>query len=94
YTVFTHLIDSSNHIWAQHDSQPQGGQHPTSQWVEGEVVVDEHELILGDDVDSGEYQIEVGMYDWASGERLAVSEGGHWVPENRVILGTVHLQGR
>ncbi len=58
------------------------------------MVVDEHELILGDDVDSGEYQIEVGMYDWASGERLAVSEGGHWVPENRVILGTVHLQGR
>jgi hypothetical protein len=89
YTVFTHLIDSSNRIWAQHDSQPQGGQHPTSQWVEGEVVVDEHELILADDVLPGEYQIEVGMYDWVSGQRLAVSEGGQWVPENRVILGTV-----
>jgi hypothetical protein len=87
YTVFTHLIDSSNRIWAQHDSQPQGGRHPTSQWVEGEVVVDEHELILPDDAAPGEYQIEVGMYHWVSGERLAVSEGGQWVPENRVILG-------
>jgi len=92
YTVFTHLIDSSNRIWAQHDSQPQGGQHPTSHWVEGEVVVDEYELILADDVLPGEYQIEVGMYDWGSGERLAVSEGGQWVPESRVILGTVHLR--
>lgn len=91
YTVFTHLIDSSNRIWTQHDSQPQGGQHPTSQWVEGEVVADEHELIVADDVPPGEYQIEVGMYDWRSGERLAVSKNGQWVPENRVILGAVHL---
>jgi hypothetical protein len=94
YTVFTHLIDSTNRIWAQHDSPPQGGQHPTSQWVEREVVVDEHELILADNVLPGEYQIEVGMYDWVSGERLAVSEGGQWVPENRVILGTVHVRSR
>jgi len=92
YTVFTHLIDSSNRIWAQHDSQPQGGQHPTSQWVEGEVVVDEYELILTDDMAPGEYQIEVGMYDWGSGRRLAVSKGGQWVPENRVILGVVRLR--
>jgi hypothetical protein len=92
YTVFTHLIDSSNRIWAQHDSQPQGGQHPTSQWVEGEVVVDEHELILADGAPPGEYPIEVGMYDWVSGQRLAVSEGGQWVPGNRVVLGTVHLR--
>ena len=56
------------------------------------MVVDEHELILGDDVPPGEYQIEVGMYDWGSGRRLAVSKGGQWVPENRVILGVVRLR--
>jgi 4-amino-4-deoxy-L-arabinose transferase-like glycosyltransferase len=92
YTVFTHLIDSSNRIWAQHDSQPQGGQHPTSHWVEGQVVVDEHELILAlaDNMPPGEYEIEVGMYDWESGERLTVSKNGQWIPESRVILKTVH----
>ena len=58
------------------------------------MVVGEYELILADDVPPGEYQIEVGMYDWVSGERLAVSEDGQWVPENRVILGTVHLRSR
>ena len=94
YTVFTHLIDSSNRIWAQQDSQPRGGQRPTSQWVEGDVVVDEYELVLGEGVPPGEYQIEVGLYDWVSGQRLAVSEGGQWVPESRVILGGVRLSGR
>ncbi len=58
------------------------------------MVVDEYELILTDDTAPGEYQIEVGLYDWALGERLAVSEGGQWVPENRVIWGTVHLHSR
>jgi hypothetical protein len=96
YTVFTHLIDSSNRIWAQHDSQPQGGQHPTSHWVEGQVVVDEHELILAlaDNMPPGDYEIEVGMYDWESGERLTVSKNGQWIPESRVILKTVHWRSR
>ena len=58
------------------------------------MVIDEHELILADDVPPGEYQIEVGMYDRVSGERLAVSEDGQWVPESRVILGPVHLRSR
>jgi 4-amino-4-deoxy-L-arabinose transferase-like glycosyltransferase len=92
YTVFTHLIDDRFRIWAQHDSQPQDGQYPTSQWIEGEVIVDEHELTLADDIPPGEYRIEVGMYDWASGERLQVSENGQWVPENRVILETMRLR--
>jgi hypothetical protein len=92
YTVFTHLIDNRFRIWAQHDSQPQDGQYPTSQWIEGEVIVDEHELTLADDIPPGEYQIEVGMYDWASGERLQVSENGQRVPENRVIFETMRLR--
>jgi hypothetical protein len=92
YTVFTHLINNNNRIWAQHDSQPQDGQYPTSQWIEGEVIVDEHELTLADDIPPGEYQIEVGMYDWASGERLQVSENGQRVPENRVIFETMRLR--
>ena len=58
------------------------------------MVVDEHELILADNVLPGAYQIKVGMYDWGSGERLAVSEDGQWVTENRVILGTVHVRSR
>jgi len=94
YTVFTHLIDEQNRIWAQHDKQPLDGVHPTSEWREGEVMVDEYELILAEDAPPGEYQIEIGLYDWGSGERLAVSEGGQWVPENRVILGTVHLRSK
>jgi len=48
YTVFTHLLDGDNRIWAQVDSVPVGGTYPTSEWSVGEVVrkVGDH-VILG-----------------------------------------------
>lgn len=38
------------------------------------MAADENKLILVDSVLLGAYQIEAGMYDWGSGERLAVFE--------------------
>jgi len=40
YTVFTHLIDGSSHIWGQMDHPPLGGAYPTSSWQVGEVIRD------------------------------------------------------
>lgn len=91
YTVFTHLIDEENRIWAQHDSQPQGGRHPTSRWFEGEVVIDQYELILAGDAPPGEYQIEVGMYNWASGERLALVDRNGNVIGDKVLLEKIKV---
>jgi len=86
YTVFTHLIDEENRIWAQHDKQPLDGMHPTSEWIEGEVVADKYELVLTDRAPPGKYQIEVGMYDWVSGERVEVRGEEGPLPENRILL--------
>jgi len=91
YTVFTHLIDSNNRIWAQHDSQPQGGRHPTSHWVEGEMVVDDYELALVKDVPPGEYQIEVGMYLLGTGKRLEVFGKNIASHEDRVLLQRLQI---
>jgi hypothetical protein len=67
YTVFTHLLGKDGSIWAQRDNIPVKGTYPTTGWVEGEVITDEYELLVKSDAPPGEYQIEVGIYDAATG---------------------------
>ncbi|TEU20923.1 MAG: glycosyltransferase family 39 protein [Anaerolineales bacterium] len=85
YTVFTHLIDVEDRLWAQQDNQPQKGEHPTLGWREGEVVADRYHLLLPDDIPAGQYRLEVGMYQWQMGERLSVFQGDREIG-NRVLL--------
>jgi hypothetical protein len=87
YTVFTHLIDSEDRLWAQQDNQPLEGKHPTSGWQEGEVVADRYHLLLPDDIPVGQYRLEVGMYQWQTGERLSVFQGNQEIG-NRVLLAS------
>jgi 4-amino-4-deoxy-L-arabinose transferase-like glycosyltransferase len=72
YTVFTHLLDASDHIWAQRDSVPGNGQVRTDTWVEGEIVTDLYELEVDPQTPPGDYLLELGMYDAATGQRLPV----------------------
>ncbi len=85
YTVFTHLIDAEDRVWAQQDNPPQEGERPTSGWREGEVVADSYHLLLPDDIPAGQYRLEVGMYHWQTGERLSLSQGDQET-DNRVLL--------
>ncbi len=87
YTVFTHLLDAEGRVRGQKDSIPCGGACPTTSWLEGEVIVDRYEIVANPDGPPGEYQIEVGMYDAKTGERLPVfNEKGERLPEDRVLL--------
>jgi len=72
YTVFTHLVDRDNRIWAQHDGLPQGGAAPTTGWLPGEVLADQHTLVLKPGAPAGEYRLLIGLYDATSGQRLPV----------------------
>lgn len=80
YKVFTHLLGetynpaSGNFLWGQWDSEPVGGKRPTTLWLPGEVIVDEYAIPLSAQAPSGRYQLEVGMYWGASGERLPVTD--------------------
>ena len=80
YKVFTHLLGdtynpaSGNFLWGQRDSEPVGGKQPTTLWLPGEVIVDRYAIPLSTQAPPGRYQIEVGMYEGASGERLIVSD--------------------
>jgi len=87
YTVFTHLIDAQEHIWGQWDSIPCGGACPTTWWIEGDAIADEYEVAVDPDAPAGEYQIEVGVYNLETMERLPVfDKEGKQVPEARILL--------
>jgi hypothetical protein len=70
YTVFIHLVSpKSGQVIAQVDEQPQHKGYPTSLWVKGEVVRDEHELTLPE-LEPGAYELRVGLYVQETGEHL------------------------
>jgi hypothetical protein len=90
YTVFTHLLGEDGGIWGQRDNIPVEGTYPTTGWVDGEVITDEYEIAIKPEAPSGDYQIEVGMYDAATGQRLPVfDEGGTRLPGDRILLDQV-----
>jgi 4-amino-4-deoxy-L-arabinose transferase-like glycosyltransferase len=91
YTVFVHLLGEDGQLWGQHDGQPEGGFYTTSFWDKGEVIVDEHEIVLSPDTPPGEYHLVTGLYRLATGERLAVDAGDRTAGDGRLLLGTVRV---
>jgi len=90
YTVFTHLLGTDGGVWGQKDNIPMKGAYPTTGWVEGEVITDEYEITVKSEAPPGEYQIEVGMYDAATGQRLPVfDEDGTPLPGDRILLDQI-----
>ena len=70
YSVFIHFIDSNGNMRAQQDGPPQNGNAPTSWWNSGDLFADAHQLQLPTDLAAGQYILELGVYDPASGVRL------------------------
>jgi len=88
YTVFIHLLDDEEgRIWGQKDSQPLAGFYPTSFWDVGELVVDEHELMVDSNAPEGDYTLALGLYFLPTGERLPLRDG----EGDMAILGRVRV---
>lgn len=99
YTVFTHLLGAAYNprtqgpVWGQHDAPPMEGAWPTSTWRAGDRIVDRHILVLDAEAPEGDYSIEVGLYDLASGERLpAFSEDGQPLGDHALLGAVVRLK--
>ncbi len=73
YKVFIHLIDAQGNYASGSDSEPADWSRPTTSWVEGEYVLDEH--TLNAPPAEGAYEVRVGLYDAESGERLPLVSG-------------------
>ncbi len=72
--VFTHLYNMTDTtgVYAQHDGDPANGQAPTTGWLAGEYIEDEHILPIAPSVAPGQYRLAVGMYDPETLERATI----------------------
>ena len=80
YKVFVHLLDPRGFVLAQHDGEPAGDTRPTTTWQPGEVISDTYGLLIPFGTPPGMYQIEVGLYDPDTGQRLHTVRGADHVP--------------
>lgn len=74
-TVFVHVVGADGTNYDQVDAQPRQNSYPVSLWLPGEVVEDHYILSLPE-----VYQVNVGMYLQATGQRLGLTnaEGDFW----------------
>lgn len=96
YKVFVHLVGSSEatpdatgvvpRIWAQRDQLPDGGAYSLQRWLPGEVVADRVQLILPRALPPGRYDLLIGMYHPATGERLPLLDGDGQLLDDKLTL--------
>ena len=82
YTTFVHVRDVTGQatgqaeaIVAQMDRPPADGAYPSSLWDPGEVIRDTILVPVPPHIPAGEYEIIVGLYNLATGQRLSVLNG-------------------
>ncbi|MEE8390489.1 MAG: hypothetical protein V3S14_06790 [Anaerolineae bacterium] len=86
YTVFVHLFDDADVLYAQGDGPPLGNDYPTSFWSPGEVLADTHILLLQRAPPVSGYLL-VGLYRLTDGTRLPVyTARGERVPNDAIML--------
>ena len=84
YAVFIHLLDENDLILAQRNTFPGLGSFPTTLWQVGDAIADTYTLVLPETTYApSSAQLEVGLFDFATGERLPVyAPGGEPVGDN------------
>ncbi|MEZ4515648.1 MAG: hypothetical protein R3C44_02025 [Chloroflexota bacterium] len=85
--AFLHVGDPTQAPLAQHDGPVMGDDYPASVWDTGEVFSETLTLTLPADLPPGEYPIQLGLYDFATGVRLPVLINGERQPTDTVPVG-------
>lgn len=73
YSTFAHLVDASGQVRAQADQGPgKNVDYTPAKWQPEDVVIDRREITLPPDA-HGDFQINIGAYNYATGARLSVT---------------------
>ena len=90
--MFAHLLDGEGRLVAQQDSEPSGGNRPTTTWMAGETITDRLGILIPQNLAAGEYQLVVGIYHPDTGERLTVHDASGSTMGDGIMLTTVQVE--
>jgi 4-amino-4-deoxy-L-arabinose transferase-like glycosyltransferase len=88
YTFFAHLLDVNGKVVAGFDAN----EYPTTFWGDegGERLLSYMSLPLSRDLEPGTYQLEIGVYNQPSGERLPILDSRETVAD-RLLLKPIKI---
>ncbi len=90
YVVFVQLLDEDWMVLATGDGPPRDGAMPTEYWRSGDVIVDEHRMLLPEGLlaqrDGKTYRVGVGLYN-TQGRLPAWDSDGRPLPEDTALIG-------
>jgi 4-amino-4-deoxy-L-arabinose transferase-like glycosyltransferase len=89
YTVFTHILQPPQTIWAQQDKLLSPS---SSSWSIGQTISQTYDLQIKPDTPFGVYEIEVGLYNPANFERLRLVTDDGRITDNFVLLNKVRVK--
>ena len=89
YAVGLRLSDGVGRLWAQRDSEPQGGRDPFTLWPVDEPRLDRLGLLVPAGTPPGDYQLTLQVYGTADLAPLPAVQDGRGV--SAVLLGTVQV---
>ena len=92
-TILLHVVNQANGEVVQNgDHRPIYDTYPFPQWQAGEVVTDPYWIKLPADLPPGVYQIRVGAYDHASGQRREITDPRNDAAGNSLLLETFEVK--
>lgn len=92
-TILLHVVNQANgEVMQNGDHRPIYDTYPFPQWQAGEVVTDPYWIKLPADLPPGVYQIRVGAYDHASGQRREITDPRNDAAGNSLMLETFEVK--
>ena len=89
YLLSAKLLDKNGVVVAQHDSQPQGNQRPTSGWELGDLIYSPQEMKALAPIAAGDYQAIVQVYtiDGEGFNNVATTKAADYAVVEEVQIG-------
>ncbi|MFN8471354.1 MAG: glycosyltransferase family 39 protein [Anaerolineae bacterium] len=86
--LFVHVIDGTGRTIGQSDGPPLNGSLATTEWKPGETIIQRVDVPIAKDAARGPARVEIGWYDWRTGERLPVDGAD----TNSLSIGPINIQ--
>ncbi len=86
-SIFVHLLDQQGQLKVGHDLLG----FPSAGWRTGDVWVQQNDLQLPCVIESGKYQIEIGVYSQADGSRWRVIDAAGTDRGDRLVLNSIEV---